>query len=101
MQEIIKEVCLNEDGELFLLLEGEGKSSYQYIYREAVGIYWDSSAKAFKSTELKDWSCTKWFTHIVETLKNTMDLKLVLSPDVIWQNVPQLDIDDIRKLYAI
>ena len=48
--EIINKVEVNDSGELFLTLEGNGKPMYQYVYREAAGVYWDETLHGFKST---------------------------------------------------
>ena len=70
-------------------LEGNGKPMYQYIYREAVGVYWDDKLHGFKSTELKEWSCSKWFDHIVSIVKSGLGVELQLSNKVSWKNVPE------------
>lgn len=40
--ERINQVLLNESDELLLCLESGGQPMYQYVYREAAGVYWDS-----------------------------------------------------------
>ncbi len=37
-REIINNVCVNDARELLLMLEGGGKSMYQYVYRAAAGV---------------------------------------------------------------
>ena len=88
-RETIKIIELTNANELFLGLESEGKSSYQYIYREALGVYWDEDNHGFKSTELKDWSHSKWFTHIVFVVKSGLNLELQLSSKAKWVNIPE------------
>lgn len=43
--ETINKIVLNDSNELFLLLNSNGESMYQYVYREAAGIYWDNKQK--------------------------------------------------------
>ena len=53
--ETINKIVLNDSNELLLLLDSNGEPMYQYVYREAAGVYWDEKQKGFKSTELKEW----------------------------------------------
>ena len=54
--ETINKIVLNDSNELILLLDSKGEPVYQYVYREAAGVYWDEIQKGFKSTELKEWT---------------------------------------------
>jgi hypothetical protein len=77
-----------ETNELFIGIKGKGNSSYQFVYREAVGVYWDENEKGFKSTPMKDWSCVKWFEHIVKTVLDGIGIELKLGSNVSWINIP-------------
>lgn len=79
--EIINNVEVTDAGELFLGLEGNGKPMYQYIYREAAGVYWDEKRCGFKSAPLKEWSCSKWYSHIVSIINSGLGVELRLSRD--------------------
>jgi hypothetical protein len=46
--EIIVKVEVLNTGELFLAIKGPGNPNYQYVYREAAGVYWDENRKGFK-----------------------------------------------------
>ena len=89
--EIINTVDVTKDGELFLGLEGNGKSMYQYIYREASGVYWDEKYHGFKSTPIKKWSHSTWFSHIVSLVKSGLGVELRLSRNATWNNIPEQD----------
>lgn len=39
--ETINKIVLNDSNELLLLLDSIGEPMYQYVYREAAGVYWD------------------------------------------------------------
>jgi len=73
---------------LLLTLESGGSPSYQHIYREAAGVYWDAKLKGFRSTPIKEWSCEQWFQHIVEIVKSGLNIELKLSDNVTWHGVP-------------
>ena len=94
-REIINHISITEAGELLLALESGGRERYQYIYREAAGVYWDQQMKGFKSTRLRDWSCSQWFLHIASVVKSGLGIELNLSPDTIWKDIPQSTINEI------
>lgn len=100
-REIISRVYVNEGGELFLSLESEGESIYQYIYRATAGVYWDNENHGFKSTPIQDWSIAKWFSQIVSVVKSELGVELQLSPKTNWQNIPQSDFTEIVRNHAI
>lgn len=78
-----------ESGKLLLNLKSGGKASYQHIYREAAGVYWDNERKGFHSNEApRDWSYAHWFAHIVATVKS-LGIELELCPQATWLNVPE------------
>jgi hypothetical protein len=45
---IINEIEITNSGQLLLIIESGGDPSYQYVYREASGVYWDNDRKGFK-----------------------------------------------------
>jgi len=97
--EIIKAVEILDTGEVFLALN-EGDPSYQYVYREAAGVYWDDKLCGFKSTEMKEWSASTWFSHIVSVVEQGLGVKLSLGRDVHWNNVPVADRRAIEERFA-
>jgi hypothetical protein len=88
-QEIINRVEVLDTGELLLGLESNGEAMYQYVYREAAGVYWDSDKHGFKSTEMKEWSCAQWFGQIVGVVRTGLGVELTLGANVSWLNVPE------------
>lgn len=88
--EIISKILLNESNELILQLESNGKAMYQYIYREAAGIYWDDINKGFKTTPLKEWTVSEWFFHIKTVAKN-IGIDLELNEKTTWENISETE----------
>ena len=95
--ETISRIEVLDTGELLLGLEGKGKSEYQYVYREAAGVYWDPAKSGFKSTLMSEWSCSMWFSHIVSVVHSGLGLKLVLAKSVSWRNIPDQQRLEIEK----
>ncbi len=72
-----------------------GNAGYQYIYREASGVYWDPVSKGFISTPIKNWSLAKWYEHIVDTVARGLRVKLVLCKSVQWVGLTNEEIKSI------
>lgn len=89
--ETIKRIVLNGNNELILQLTGRGNPSYQYIYRESAGVYWDENEKGFKSSPLRDWTISKWFFHIKSVVKECLNVDLKISGNVNWENIPIIE----------
>lgn len=89
--EFVNKIVLNGNNELFLILESNGNPMYQYVYREAAGVYWDDVQKGFKSTPIMEWTITEWYLHIKEIIKTSLNIDLILSEDLIWDNIPEVE----------
>jgi hypothetical protein len=97
--ETVNEILVNDQNELLLKVQGNGKAMYQYVYREAAGVYWDDTHKAFKSTDMKEWTISKWFVHIIAIVKSGLNLELKMDENVNWVNIPDEERLQILKLY--
>jgi hypothetical protein len=85
-RETISKVEILGNGELLLGLGSGGNSNYQYVYREAAGVYWDEGKKGFKSTEPKGKAYDWWYQHIVSVVRD-IDVDLVMGDRIEWINV--------------
>ncbi|MCI0553733.1 MAG: hypothetical protein L0287_22525, partial [Anaerolineae bacterium] len=70
IREIINVVELLDTGELLLGLESQGTPTYQFVYREAAGVYWDENRHGFRSAPVKERSCPEWYCHIVGVVRS-------------------------------
>ncbi len=101
-REIISKVHVNEANEFVLSIEGKGDPFYQYIYREAAGVYWDENSHGFKSTPMKkDWSCSQWYSHIVGLVESSLNVELIRGKEVTWSNIPDEDKNKIVTEHGI
>ena len=89
--EYINRIEILDSGELFLGIESQGKGRYQYVYREGAGVYWEPTLKGFKSTELKDWTPSQWFFHMVDIVRIGVGVSLVLRESIQWKGISDLD----------
>ena len=88
-QETINRVEVLDTGELLLGLEGQGKPLYQYVYREASGVYWDENRHGFRSTPMKEWSCSQWYKKIVGVVHSGLGVELMLGDNIDWLNISE------------
>ncbi len=89
--EYINRIEILDSGELFLGLEGQGKAEYQYVYREAAGVYWEATLKGFRSTELKEWTPSQWFLHMIDIFRMGVGVELVLRDSIQWKGITDQD----------
>ena len=97
--EHIRRVEVLATGELLVAIDGEGKSHYQHIYREAAGVYWDPVLSGFRSTPIIDWSAEQWFEQI-RSVAAAIGVNLRLTDDVAWVNIPEEQRECIRRASA-
>jgi hypothetical protein len=86
--EKISRIELSEDNKLKVFLSSEGRTEYQYIYREAAGVHWYQEEGCFSSTPIKDWTVKRWFRHILDITRKTGVL-LELGSNTQWVNIEQ------------
>jgi hypothetical protein len=96
LEEIVKVEVL-DTSELQLVLGSGGDASYQHVYREASGVYWDNNVGAFKGTERIKGTIVDWFAHIVEVCGD-IGVTLFLASTVEWVGVPEADKLEILAL---
>ena len=99
-RETINRVEVLDTGELFLGIEGQGNPMYQHVYREAAGVYWDEIRFGFKSTPMRDWTCSTWYKQIISVARY-VGVELALADNVIWSGVPENEKAEIRRAKAI
>ena len=92
----IMKISVLEDGRLAIFPE-QVSSSFQYIYREAAGVYWDDDLKCFKSTPPSDWNYYKWYQHIVTLVRSAVQLQMLLTPKTVYDSQEAEFIDTIKK----
>lgn len=95
--ETVNTIVLNGNNELMLKITGEGSPSFQYVYREAAGVYWDEKEKGFKSTLLSEWTVSKWFFHIKNIVKIGLNLNLEMDNNITWENIPTDEQEKIKN----
>jgi len=92
----ILKVSVLDDGRTAVFPESK-KADYQYVYREAAGVYWDQEQGCFVSTPPKEWTPQKWYQHIVAIVRTGVGLQMVLTPETKYES-PEEGFEDSIKL---
>lgn len=92
----ILKVAVLEDGRTAVFPESR-KAMYQYVYREAAGVYWEQESGCFVSTPPGDWTPQQWYQHIVTIVKTGVGLQMVLTPETEYDS-KQEDFEESIKV---
>ena len=90
----IKEVSIDSSGRLFVQPQAK---AFPYIYREAMEVTWDSSARSLHSPVPREWSYSQWFQKIVSAARE-QGCSLVLTANTQWHNVPVTVKEEIQAV---
>lgn len=85
MHEPIAEVRIDELGRLFVR---STKTTFDLIYRAAMGVAWDRETSAIFSPVPRDWSHSRWFEQILAAAAGEYGIALTLGPKTLWTAVP-------------
>jgi len=81
----ILKVAMLEDGRTAVFPESR-KAIYQYVYREAAGVYWEQELGCFVSTPPREWTPQKWYKHILAIVRTSVGLQMVLTPETEYES---------------
>jgi hypothetical protein len=70
-----------------LFVRPETDRSYEYIYREANGLRWDSKKRALHAYEPARWKPAELLQHMATTLRECCDEALVFTDSTSWDGV--------------
>ncbi len=80
----ITEVGIAEDGSLYVT---PASARFPLIYREAMEVGWDVSARRLTTPKPREWSYVDWFRQIIRAARaQGVDLQLTRATK--WTNVP-------------
>lgn len=86
----ILRVEIDDSGRLHLTPE---ISRFTLVYRTATGVHWDNDKKTLYSPKPREWSYLDWFLHITGVVKTECSIKLELTENTEWINIP----DELKK----
>ena len=81
----ILKVAVLGDGRTAVFPESK-KAMFQYVYREAAGVYWEQKSGCFVSQSPGEWTPQQWYRHIIGIVKTGVGLKMVLTPETKYES---------------
>ena len=80
----IKDIWIDNTGRLCIRPKSE---KFEYIYRSAMGIYWDSSELFLYPRIIGSWSPADWFRQILKAVADEYGCKLILTSRTRWTGI--------------
>jgi hypothetical protein len=65
------------------------KERLPHIWRAAMEVYWDPATETLYSPKPREWTYPMWFQQLVAAARDEYGVKLTLSSETRWSNVPQ------------
>ena len=59
------------------------------IFRSGMEVHWDPSTRTLYTPKPREWTYPKWFHHLVHAALDECGVRLVLSTETRWLNVPE------------
>ncbi|MFD1612017.1 hypothetical protein ACFSCW_09415 [Sphingomonas tabacisoli] len=81
----IAEVGIDEIGRLYIR---PATTSFEHIYRAAMQVNWDVSARRLFSPKPREWTYLDWFKHMIAAAVDEYGTELRLTTDTIWTAIP-------------
>ena len=90
----IQRVAVLDDGR-FAVFPDRKEAAWQYIYREACGVYWNQQLGCFHSYEPpRTWGNKEWYEQIISIVNSGLGLRMRLASDAIFDcDAPEFEGD--------
>jgi hypothetical protein len=82
--DVIKQIWLDTTGSICVK---PNSKRFDYIYRSAMGIYWNSSEGFLYPRIVGSWSPTDWFRQILAADRNEYHCELYITLETEWINI--------------
>ena len=80
----ISEVGIDDKQRLYVRPE---KQTFEFIYRAAAEVGWDSKENFLFSPKPKEWTYFDWYKQIVGVVETECNCKLLLTDKTHWSNI--------------
>lgn len=95
--EKISEIAIDDSGRLIVK---PTKQEFDYIYRSALEIHWDSKKKCLYSPKPREWTYLDWYKQIMAAVESEYGYELILTAETKWTNAPATLKDKIENWIA-
>ena len=75
----VRQVIIEPKAGLLVVLQGDGLKLYEYIYREANGLRWNTERQAVHAYEPLRWEHAELLKHIANAVREAFGEELQLS----------------------
>lgn len=82
--EEIAAIGVDELGRIYIAPSGQ---TFEYIYRSAADVRWDSERLCLHSPIPREWSLLNWYQHIVGIAEVDYGVALKVTSNTQWTNV--------------
>jgi hypothetical protein len=62
---------------------------FEHIYRTATGVQWRKDLRVLAPARVVELSLAQWFGEIVDAAAGEYGVRLILTPETKWVNVPE------------
>lgn len=92
----IEEIWIGTAGSICVKPKSE---KFEYIYRSAMGIDWNSSEGFLYPRIIGSWLPTDWFRQILAAVRNEYRCELYISLETEWRNIDKATREAIESEY--
>jgi hypothetical protein len=85
--DVIKEIWIDNTGSLCIRPKSE---RFEFIYRSAKGVYWNSAEEFIYPQIIGSWSPADWFRQVLEAVKDEYGCRLYLTSETSWANIDEI-----------
>jgi|LSQX01.1.fsa_nt_gb hypothetical protein len=94
--DVIKEIWIDSAGSICVKPKSK---RFEYIYRSAMGIDWNSTEGFLFPRLLGSWSPADWFRQILAAVRNEYEFELFITPETEWINIDKSTREAIESEY--
>lgn len=95
----IAKIEILESGEL-AIYPSALSPSYQYVYRAAMGVYWNEATRRFQAPhagyDAKGKTVTFWIKLIQSAVQSELGIDLILTKNTQWLNISDAEMEAAR-----
>jgi hypothetical protein len=62
---------------------------FEHIYRTATGVRWLRDLRVLAPAKVVELSLAQWFAEIVTAVASEYGVRLTLTPETEWENIPE------------
>lgn len=85
---LIEEVSIDANNRLFVRPRLLPTEDFEFIYRDATGIFWINNIRSLGAREPHRWEHIDLFKQILTAMQSEYGISLAIGEDTRWINIP-------------